>query len=281
MRRLGASGVLLSQAGDSATCCSGWQFTGGADGSTAAVLQPTWVQAVVAAPLPDPALLTPSRGGRPDGRGDGRGLLRISLRLLPLEWLIPLILRTPLLRTGLQGAYFMSIAEDQELLALIGRPARRPTAAGPCVGCALGMAIRPQAITAPALLHTLQRPLLLIWGRQDRFVPLSIAESIRKEHPGVALEVLEECGHCPYDEVPDRFIDVLMPWLDRNLGDIRPAGTGSGDETHPFGGCGRRIRALSRIAGLVRAARLQHRQPGSRPSGGGGAITPDHGCGGG
>ena len=40
---------------------------------TAAVLQPTWVQAVVAAPLPDPALLTPSRGGRPDGRGDGRG----------------------------------------------------------------------------------------------------------------------------------------------------------------------------------------------------------------
>lgn len=200
---------------------------GGLTALTAAVLQPTWVQAVVAAPLPDPALLTPvpRRQARWTRRWS-RKLLRISLRLLPLEWLIPLILRTPLLRKGLQGAYFMRIAEDQELLALIGRPARRPTAARALRGMCLGMAIRPHAITAPALLRTLQRPLLLIWGRQDRFVPLSIAESIRKEHPGVALEVLEECGHCPHDEVPDRFIDVLMPWLDRNLGDIRPAGDG-------------------------------------------------------
>ena len=152
--------------------------------------------------------------------------MRISLRLLTLKWLILLIVRTPLLRAGLQGAYSSSIAEDQELLSLIGRPARRPTAAGALRGMCLGMAMRPQAITAPALLQTLKRPLLLIWGRQDRFIPLSIAESILKEHPGVALEVLEECGHCPHDEVPDRFIDVLMPWLDRNLVYIRPVGDG-------------------------------------------------------
>ena len=87
-----------------------------------------------------------------------------------------------------------------------------------------GMALCAQSSTAPALLVALQRPLLLIWGREDRFVPLSIGESIRHQHPRIDLVALEGCGHCPHDEVPERFIDVLMPWLDRNLGDIRPAG---------------------------------------------------------
>ena len=86
------------------------------------------------------------------------------------------------------------------------------------------MALRSQATTAPALLHALQRPLLLIWGREDRFVPLRIGETIGQQHPAVELAVLDECGHCPHDEVPELFINVLMPWLDRNLGDIRPAG---------------------------------------------------------
>ena len=86
------------------------------------------------------------------------------------------------------------------------------------------MASRAQASTAPALLLALQRPLLLIWGREDRFVPLSIGESIRDQHPRITLVTLKDCGHCPHDEVPERFIDVLLPWLDRNLGEIRPAG---------------------------------------------------------
>ena len=149
---------------------------------------------------------------------------RILLALRPLELLVPLISHTPLLKLGLQGAYLNSVAEDRELLALITRPARRPTAARALRGMSLGMALRSQATTAPALLHALQRPLLLIWGREDRFVPLSIGETIGHQHPAVELEVLDGCGHCPHDEVPERFISVLMPWLDRNLGDIRPAG---------------------------------------------------------
>ena len=197
---------------------------GGLTALTAAVLQPKWVQAVVAAPLPDPALLNPMpRTVARWKRRWMRRLLRITLRLLPLELLVPLISRTPLLKVGLQGAYCNSIAEDRELLELIARPARRPTAARALRGMTFGMALRAQASTAPALLFALQRPLLLIWGREDRFVPLSIGQSIHHLHPCINLVALEGCGHCPHDEVPERFINVLMHWLDRNLGDIRPA----------------------------------------------------------
>ena len=198
---------------------------GGLTALTAAVLQPKWVNAVVAAPLPDPALLNPvPRTMARRKRRWMRRLLWIILRLLPLELLVPLISRTSLLKVGLQAAYFNSVTGDRDLLKLIARPARRPTAARALRGMCFGMALRAQASTAPALLVALQRPLLLIWGREDRFVPLSIGESIHHQHPHIDLVALEGCGHCPHDEVPERFIDVLLPWLDRNLGDIRPAG---------------------------------------------------------
>ena len=198
---------------------------GGLTALTAGVLQPQWVKAVVAAPLPAPTLLNPvpRRIARWKRRWTRR-LLRISLRLLPLEVLIPIILRTPLLQAGLQGAYRRRITADRELLELISRPARRPTAARALRGMCLGMALRPHWRTAPALLQAMRRPLLLVWGRQDRFVPLSLGLSIQQQHPSVNLEMLDECGHCPHDEVPERFVALLLPWLDRNLGGIRPAG---------------------------------------------------------
>ena len=147
-----------------------------------------------------------------------------------------MIARTGLLKAGLQGAYWHSIQSDQELLQLIARPARRPTAAQALRGMSLGMAKRPRGATAPALLEQLRSPMLLIWGRQDRFVPLAIGESVAASHSELELRVLDRCGHCPHDEAPDRFLAVLLPWLDRNLGGPDRQGTTSGDETHPFGG---------------------------------------------
>ena len=197
---------------------------GGLTALTAAVLQPALIQAVVAAPLPDPALVQPLPTRRPPWRRRWqRRLIKLILRLLPLELLVPLIARTPLLNSALQGAYRASIQGDRELLQLIRRPARRPTAARALRGMSLGMALRPRGATAPCLLQRLQIPLLLIWGRQDNFVPMSIGKQVAADHPQVELNVIDDCGHCPHDEVPDRFLAVLLPWLDRNLGCSRAA----------------------------------------------------------
>ena len=210
---------------------------GGLTALTAAVLRPDRVQAVVAAPLPDPALIQPLPKRRsPWQRRWQRRLLSLVLHLLPLELVVPLIARTGLLKAGLQGAYRRSIQSDQELLQLIARPARRPTAAQALRGMSLGMSRRPRGATAPALLEQLRSPMLLIWGRQDRFVPLAIGESVAAMHSELELHVLDHCGHCPHDEAPECFLAVLLPWLDRNLGRSDRQGTSSGDETHPLGG---------------------------------------------
>ena len=199
---------------------------GGLTALTAALLQPELVKAVVAAPLPDPALIQPVPHRRPPGsRRRQRRLVVGLLRLLPLELIVPLISRTPLLRAGLQGAYRRSIAGDRELLQLIAAPARRATAARSLRAMSISMALRPKGATAPALLGELngRLPLLLVWGRQDRFVPLAIGQAAANRHSWLSLQVIDHTGHCPHDETPDDFLQAVLPWLDRSLGESSPA----------------------------------------------------------
>lgn len=45
-------------------------------------------------------------------------------------------------------------------------------------------------------------PVLLIWGRHDRIVPLSQGTRLEAAIPGAKLKVIEECGHNPQEEKP-------------------------------------------------------------------------------
>lgn len=201
---------------------------GGLSALTTAVLTPHLVRALVAAPLPDPALLQPiPRRRSPWRRRWQRRLLGLFVRLLPLQWLVPVIARSKLIQLGLQGAYTRSITTDLDLQQLIRRPARRPNASRTLRAMTLGMSRRPRGATAPALLEQLagtKLPMLMLWGRNDRFVPLAVGQQVVDQHPWVELTVLNHCGHCPHDEDPNQFLNALLPWLDRNLGNSRPAG---------------------------------------------------------
>jgi pimeloyl-ACP methyl ester carboxylesterase len=204
---------------------------GGLTALTTAAFRPEWVKAVVAAPLPDPALMqpVPKRQSRRLRRFK-TATVQLLCRLLPLELLVPLISRTALLRMGLQGAYSRSIRSDRELHQLIASPARRRTAARSLRAMSVGMALRPREATAPALLERLAEqdppiPLLLLWGRQDRFVPLMIGEKLQHQHSWLQLHVLDGSGHCPHDESPDHFHQELLRWLDLNLGRTSALGT--------------------------------------------------------
>lgn len=68
-----------------------------------------------------------------------------------------------------------------------------------------------EAITARY--QHLRLPVLLLWGRHDRIVPLSQGTRLEAAIPGAQLTVIEECGHNPQEENPaatfaviDRFI---------------------------------------------------------------------------
>ena len=193
---------------------------GGLVALSCSVFFPEWVRAVIAAPLPDPTLITASfspDGTAPRRRPWQRRLQRITVqllcRLLPLELLVPLLAHSPLLALGLQSAYRRPVMADRELLRVIARPARRASAPRALRAMSVAMALRPHGATAPALLQRLRRPLLLIWGRQDRLVPLAVAEQCRAVRSDLPLAVLDQAGHCPHDEAADRFHTVLLDWL--------------------------------------------------------------------
>jgi pimeloyl-ACP methyl ester carboxylesterase len=48
----------------------------------------------------------------------------------------------------------------------------------------------------------------LIWGRHDRFVPVTLAEAAAARH-GLPLHVIEDAGHVPHVERPEAFTRVV------------------------------------------------------------------------
>jgi pimeloyl-ACP methyl ester carboxylesterase len=51
-------------------------------------------------------------------------------------------------------------------------------------------------------------PTTLVWGAQDRFVPLDLATTASKRL-GWPLQVIDDAGHVPHIEQPDAFVKVL------------------------------------------------------------------------
>jgi pimeloyl-ACP methyl ester carboxylesterase len=56
-------------------------------------------------------------------------------------------------------------------------------------------------------------PTLIVWGDQDRIIPLIHAHQAHEAIPGSRLEVMEGVGHFPHVEKPLRFVEILLDFL--------------------------------------------------------------------
>jgi pimeloyl-ACP methyl ester carboxylesterase len=65
----------------------------------------------------------------------------------------------------------------------------------------------------PADLARLTRPTLIVHGELDRLVPVAAAWAAADRYPDFTLHVIDDCGHAPQLEMPDRFLDAVTPWL--------------------------------------------------------------------
>jgi pimeloyl-ACP methyl ester carboxylesterase len=68
----------------------------------------------------------------------------------------------------------------------------------------------------PRLPHFLPRatnPTLIVWGREDRIVPVICGEQYQRLLPSATLRVIERCGHSPTIERPDEFVEILRDFL--------------------------------------------------------------------
>jgi pimeloyl-ACP methyl ester carboxylesterase len=66
----------------------------------------------------------------------------------------------------------------------------------------------------PPLLERLRDvPTLVVWGREDRIVPVECGELYCKAIPGARLEVIDGCGHFPHLEKPKEFWRAASAFL--------------------------------------------------------------------
>jgi pimeloyl-ACP methyl ester carboxylesterase len=56
-------------------------------------------------------------------------------------------------------------------------------------------------------------PALIVWGREDRIVPVGCGEQYRRLLPNATLTVLDRCGHMPPIEQPDAFARLVLEFL--------------------------------------------------------------------
>ena len=52
-------------------------------------------------------------------------------------------------------------------------------------------------------------PTKIIHGRDDRLIPVALAEAAIRRRPDWRLAVLDRCGHMPQLEAPDRFVAAV------------------------------------------------------------------------
>ncbi len=59
----------------------------------------------------------------------------------------------------------------------------------------------------------IRKPTLIVWGREDKLIPLSFAERFHKEIAGSQLRVIDSCGHMPQVECPKEFVTAVLEFL--------------------------------------------------------------------
>ncbi|NEQ19683.1 MAG: alpha/beta fold hydrolase, partial [Microcoleus sp. SIO2G3] len=74
----------------------------------------------------------------------------------------------------------------------------------------------PPGPSPTELLPKVERPLLVIWGADDPWTPITgakIYENARENGKNIKIVPIPGAGHCPHDEVPDVVNQQIVDWL--------------------------------------------------------------------
>jgi pimeloyl-ACP methyl ester carboxylesterase len=117
-------------------------------------------------------------------------------------------------RQFLHALYHRTECITPELVATLSGPFQRPHLAPFCLYMLrhfdkLTLDLRPGDVTAPTL---------IVWGANDPALSLTSGQAIHKRmFPHAHFEAIPNSGHCPFDETPEAFCDIVIPWFDTLL----------------------------------------------------------------
>lgn len=85
-----------------------------------------------------------------------------------------------------------------------------------------GKLIRILSLAKSAIRHNMAKdlpgfnlPVCLIWGKNDTITPPDVAEEFHQLLPNSELHWIDECGHAPMMEQPEKFNELLDNWLSK------------------------------------------------------------------
>ncbi len=158
-----------------------------------------------------------------DSGGLGRevNLLLRAATLPGSELVLPLLAATRLLDAGarvggLLGRLGLRVPTDLEEIAR-GHSTLGDGEARAAFVHTLRAVVEPggQRVDASDRLYLAQHiPFLLIWGERDSIIPVSHGRAAHDQLPGSRLEVFAHSGHFPQLDEPERFLDVLVDFID-------------------------------------------------------------------
>ena len=59
-------------------------------------------------------------------------------------------------------------------------------------------------------LHRVDVPVCLVWGAEDRVLPVGLGRELKRLLRSAELRVLEGCGHLPHEEKVDEYCDIVF-----------------------------------------------------------------------
>ena len=69
------------------------------------------------------------------------------------------------------------------------------------------------SLTYAGRIRDIKQETIIIWGRNDGWIPLKYGCRFNQEIKRSALFVISQCGHVPQEEKPDEFVRILYHFL--------------------------------------------------------------------
>ena len=128
------------------------------------------------------------------------------------EWGFRLVPKPLLIRSVLRSIVFDRERVTDAQVAAYTEPLYSPAHRTALIKTALRL-VPPDLAELTKRFPEIDVPTLLLWGRHDWVVPLDVAERLLAALPKARLEILEECGHLPPEELPKESLEIVLKFL--------------------------------------------------------------------
>ena len=120
-------------------------------------------------------------------------------------------------KEGAENAYKMMAGPNQEINPKIIEDfvtrMKLPNAKMAFMSTLLGL---KNAENFTKTLQTISIPTLIIWGERDHVIPIKYADSFVSSIQDCRFYRINDCGHTPYVEVPEKFSKIVLDFLEQN-----------------------------------------------------------------